>query len=255
MDTYIQIEGLCKAFDRQVIFDQFNLTLPQGETISIFGANGCGKSTLINLLSGLLKSDRGTLTIAQKPPQRTRIGYVFQNYRDSLFPWLTVRDNLLYPLKLQSISQQHCQQRLEQLITSFDLTLDLSRYPYQFSGGQQQLIALLRSLITIPDILLLDEPFASLDLEMTLYIRDKLEQFCLEHHLTTIMVSHDLDDAIYLADRILMFSQASTQYPTRILAQIPFNLPHPRTPEVLTHPEFIKTKARCLQLFRQESHR
>jgi NitT/TauT family transport system ATP-binding protein len=248
---YIQITGLSKSFGSQVVFDHFDLTLPQGQLTSLFGPNGCGKSTLLNLLAGVVQRDRGQLAIAHHPSHQSRIGYVWQNYRESLFPWLTVRENLLYPLKLQRLSQREAQQRLDQLISTGAITLDLNRYPYQFSGGQQQLIAILRAVIGQPDVLLLDEPFASLDLEMTLDMRDKLEQIGRQFNLTTLMVSHDLDDVVYLADRIVVFSQR----PVRILAQIPVTLPHPRRPEALAHPEFIQVKQRCLELFLQETQR
>ncbi len=248
---YIQITGLGKSFGAQVIFDQFDLMLPQGQLTSLFGPNGCGKSTLINLLAGVIKPDRGQLAIAHQPPQQSRIGYVWQNYRESLFPWLTVQENLLYPLKLQRLTQREAQRYLDQLMDTCAITLDLNRYPYQFSGGQQQLIAILRAVIGRPDILLLDEPFASLDLEMTLYMRDQVERMGREFGLTTLMVSHDLDDGVYLADRVVVLSQR----PTRVLAQIPVTLPHPRSPEILVHPEFVQVKQRCLELFLQETQR
>jgi NitT/TauT family transport system ATP-binding protein len=248
---YVQIAGLCHTFGQQVIFDRFQLHLTQGQFTSLVGANGCGKSTLMSLLAGVMRCDRGQIAIDQQPLQKKRVGYVFQNYRDSLFPWLTVRENLLYPLKLQRLSPRNCQQRLEQLTSIFEIKFDLSRYPYQLSGGQQQFVAILRALMVIPDVLLLDEPFSSLDLEMTLYMRDKLDQVCQSFHFTTVMVSHDLDNVVYLADRIIMLSQR----PAQILADIPVPISHPRTAEVLIQPEFIHIKQHCLDRFLQENQR
>ncbi len=245
--AYIQVEGLCKSFGVQTIFHNFNLTLPQSQVTAILGSNGCGKSTLINLLSGLTPCDRGQITLAGKPLHRSQIGYVFQNYQASLFPWLSAWDNILYPLKIQQIPRQEQRSRIEHLIATCDIQLDWHRYPYQFSGGQQQLIAILRAAIAAPDILFLDEPFSSLDLEMTLEMRDKLQQICTNFALTTAIVSHDLDDAIYLADRAILLGKK----PTQILATIPIPLPRPRTLNLLAQANFIQIKQHCLQCFQQ----
>jgi NitT/TauT family transport system ATP-binding protein len=246
-ETYIQAEGLCKSFGTLTIFDNFDLALPQSQVAAFFGANGCGKSTLINLLSGLIPCDRGRITIAGKPLHRARIGYVFQNYQASLFPWLSAWDNILYPLNVQRVPAREQRSRIDRLIATCEIKLDWHRYPYQFSGGQQQLIAILRAVIAIPDVLFLDEPFSSLDLEMTLYMRDTLQKICLDLALTTAIVSHDVEDAIYLADRAILLGER----PTRIIAKIPVELPRPRTLEMLVDAEFVRIKQQCLQLFRQ----
>ncbi len=248
---FIQVQGLCKSFEGQVLYDDFDLTLPQGQIISIFGPNGCGKSTLINLMSGLIPMDRGQITIAGKPLRRSRIGYVFQNYRETLFPWISALDNIAYPLRVQGVPPKERQRRVEQLLARFDIKLDLRRYPYQFSGGQQQLIAILRAVVAEPDVLFLDEPFSALDFEMTLYIREKLQEVHMESHLTTIVVSHDLEDAVYLADSILLLSKR----PTRLVQQVSFALARPRTPETIVDPEFVRVKSQCLEIFREEMRR
>jgi NitT/TauT family transport system ATP-binding protein len=245
-DAYIQVEGVCKSFGPIAIFQDFNIEFPQYKIAAIFGSNGCGKSTLINLMSGLIPCDRGRITIAGKPLHRARIGCVFQNYQASLFPWLSAWDNIRYPLKIQKIPKREQRSRIEHLIATCDIKLDWHRYPYQFSGGQQQLIAILRAAIATPDVLFLDEPFSSLDLEMTLYMRDKLQQICSDFALTTVMVSHDLDDAIYLADRAILLGER----PTQILDRIPINLPRPRIPEMLADAEFVRVKGYCLKQFR-----
>ncbi|MGG6270281.1 ABC transporter ATP-binding protein [Leptolyngbya sp. AN03gr2] len=246
--AFIKVEGLCKSFGGQVLYQDFDLSLPRGKVISIFGPNGCGKSTLINMMSGLIPIDRGQITIAGKPLRRSRIGYVFQNYRDTLFPWISALDNISYPLKVQGISEKERQVRVEKLLATFDIKLDLRRYPYQFSGGQQQLIAILRAVVADPEVLFLDEPFSALDFEMTLYIREKLQQVHMESDLTTVIVSHDLEDAVYLADSILLLSKR----PTHLVENVVFNLPRPRTPETLSEPEFVQVKSHCLDIFRQE---
>jgi NitT/TauT family transport system ATP-binding protein len=247
-DGFIRVEGLCKSFAGQVLYENFNLELPKGEFISVFGPNGCGKSTLINMLSGLIPFEQGRVLIGGKPIRRSRIGYVFQNYRDSLFPWISALENIAYPLKVKGVPKQERTERVEKLLAAFDIKLDLRRYPYQFSGGQQQLVSILRAVVAEPEVLFLDEPFSALDFEMTLYVREKLQQVFMESSLTTVIVSHDLEDAVYLADKVLLLSKR----PTRLVEMVSFQSPRPRTLETLSDSEFIRTKSHCLDIFRQE---
>jgi NitT/TauT family transport system ATP-binding protein len=247
-DKIISIKGLCKSFAGQVLYENFNLDLPKGYFISIFGPNGCGKSTLINLMSGLVPFDKGQILINDKPIRRSRIGYVFQNYRDSLFPWLSALDNIAYPLKVKGISERESKQRVEKLISSFNIKLDLKRYPYNFSGGQQQLISILRALVAEPEVLFLDEPFSALDFETTLYVREKLQEIFMESSLTMVMVVHNLEEAVYLADTILLLSKR----PTSLVEMVRYEAPRPRSPEILSNPEFIRVSSHCLDVFRKE---
>ena len=147
----ITIRGLSKSFNDTVIYDKFDLDLPQGEFISIFGPNGCGKSTLINMISGLMPVDAGQVLFDGQTIQETRLSYVFQNYRDALFPWLRAIDNIHYPLKLMGLSRRERNQRVEQLLADFGVKIDLNSYPYMLSGGQQQTVSILRALVTNPE--------------------------------------------------------------------------------------------------------
>src|ERR1700680_3937427 len=128
--SFITIRGLSKSFNQSVIYDQFDLDLPQGEFISIFGPNGCGKSTLINMISGLLPMDAGRVLFDGQTIAETRLSYVFQNYRDALFPWLRAIDNIHYPLKIMGLSRHQRDERVEQLLADFEGRLDLNNYPY-----------------------------------------------------------------------------------------------------------------------------
>ena len=247
----IQVKGLCKTFGGQVLYEDFNLELPNNQFISIFGPNGCGKSTLINMISGLIPFDRGQVLINDKPIRRARIGYVFQNYRDSLFPWLSAFDNIAYPLKTKGISDQACRDRVEQLIETFNIQLDLKRYPYSFSGGQQQLISILRALVADPEVLFLDEPFSALDFETTLFVRDKLQEIFTATGLPMVMVVHNLEEAVYLADTILLLSKR----PTSLVKAVSFQAPRPRTPDTLSSAEFVDVSRYCLDIFREVMHR
>jgi NitT/TauT family transport system ATP-binding protein len=244
---HVTIRKLCKRFDKTVIYDNFDLDIPRGQLISVFGPNGCGKSTLINMIAGLVAPDYGQILFGGRRLADINFGYVFQNYREALFPWMRAFDNIAYPLKLKNIRPAERRARTEKLVVHLDLAL----YPYQMSGGQQQLVSILRALVVEPEILFLDEPFSALDYEMTLFMREQLQRIFLETGTTTILVSHDLEEAIFLADRVLLLSR----HPARVAAFTPVAAARPRTDATLSEPNFVRTKAECLSIFQREVRR
>ncbi len=246
--THITVKGLTKGFADKPLYQDFELDLIRNKITCIFGPNGCGKSTLLNMIAGLIKPDRGEISFNHDGGGRAKIGYVFQNYREALFPWLRAIDNIEYPLKVDGVDKSARDQRVRELVESFDIKIDLSRYPYELSGGQQQLVCIMRSLITHPEVLFLDEPFSALDYETTLFIRDKLQDIFQASQITMVMVSHDLEEAVYMADRVLLLTKA----PTRVADQIDYDAPRPRTFETLSSPEFITVKSHCLAVFQRE---
>ena len=247
--THITVRGLAKKFGAVTLYDGFDLDIPRGKIVSIFGPNGCGKSSLINMMAGILPRDAGEILFDGKTVGETRIGYVFQNYREAMFPWLRAIDNIRYPLKFMKLGKAEAAARVEALVASFDVPLDLKRYPYELSGGQQQLVSIMRALVVDPEVLFLDEPFSALDYEMTLFMRDQLQKVFAARGMTTLLVSHDLEEAVYLADRILLL----TRKPTRIADYVPFEVPRPRDLRTLSSPEFVRTKAHTLEIFRREA--
>ena len=246
--TFITIRGLSKSFNRSVIYDGFDLDLPQGEFISIFGPNGCGKSTLINMISGLMPVDAGQVLFDGQTIQETRLSYVFQNYRDALFPWLRAIDNIHYPLKLLGLSRRERDLRVEQLLADFSVKIDLKAYPYMLSGGQQQTVSILRALVTNPEVLFLDEPFSALDYEMTLFMREQLQRIFMKTKTTTLFVSHDLEEAVQLANRVLLL----TRRPTRVADFVEIDLPWPRSTESVINARFVELKSHCLEVFQRQ---
>ncbi|CAB3807383.1 ABC transporter ATP-binding protein [Paraburkholderia fynbosensis] len=247
----VTVKGLSKFFGGQPLYDRFDLEIPAGSFTSIFGPNGCGKSTLINMMAGLAPYDAGQILFDERDVRDVTIGYVFQNYREALFPWRRAFENIEYPLKIQGMNTTQRRERVHELVEQFDVRFDLNRYPYEFSGGQQQLISILRALAPHPEVVFLDEPFSALDYEMTLFIREKLQSVFVQSGVTMILVSHDLEDAVYLADRVLML----TRRPTRVAAVVPCELPYPRTDATLHHPQFIAAKRRSLEVFQREVRR
>jgi NitT/TauT family transport system ATP-binding protein len=246
--TFITIRGLSKSFDRSVIYDRFDLDLPQGEFISIFGPNGCGKSTLINMISGLVPPDAGQVLFDGQTVQETRVSYVFQNYRDALFPWLRAIDNIHYPLKLLGLSRRERNRRVERLLADFIVKIDLNAYPYMLSGGQQQTVSILRALVTDPEVLFLDEPFSALDYEMTLFMREQIQRIFMRTKTTTLFVSHDLEEAVQLANRVLLL----TRRPTRVADCVEIDLPWPRNTESVIDARFVELKSHCLAVFQRQ---
>lgn len=250
-NTHIHIRGLCKSFGDKVLFDEFDLDILKGKITCIFGPNGCGKSTLLNMIAGLVRLDRGSVLFDGKSFDQTRTGYVFQNYREALFPWMRTCDNIAYPLKVSGYSSRDRKNRVQELADLFDISFDLHHYPYELSGGQQQLASVMRALALHPEVLFLDEPFSALDFEMTLVLRDKLQSIFQATGLTTVVVSHDLEEAVYLADEVLLLSKP----PTCVAETLPFTAPRPRNAETLASEEFVKTKARSLDIFQREVRR
>jgi NitT/TauT family transport system ATP-binding protein len=248
---HVTIRGLSKRFDKTVIYDNFDLDIPRGELISVFGPNGCGKSTLINMIAGLIPPDAGQILFDGMRLDEIKFGYVFQNYREALFPWLRAFDNIAYPLKVMQVPPAERRARTEKLVAHLGIKLDLNLYPYHMSGGQQQLVSIMRALIVEPEILFLDEPFSALDYEMTLFMREQLQRIFMETGTTTVLVSHDLEEAVFLADRVLLLSR----HPAQVADFKVVAVTRPRTDATLSDPEFVRTKAHCLDVFQREVRR
>jgi NitT/TauT family transport system ATP-binding protein len=249
--THITIRGLTKYFAGWPLYENFDLDIPKNKITSVFGPNGCGKSTLINMIAGLVPIDSGEILFDGKSLKDTRIGYVFQNYREALFPWMRTIDNIAYPLKLAGQSKAEVDKRMVELVASFDVKFDLNRYPYELSGGQQQTASIMRALAPKPEVLFLDEPFSALDFEMTLFIREKLQEVFMQTGTTMLLVSHDLEESVYLADEVLLL----TKRPTTVAEILPYLDARPRTLETLSEPSFIQTKKRSLEIFQREVRR
>jgi NitT/TauT family transport system ATP-binding protein len=246
--THITIRGLTKRFAGAAVYENFDLDIPHGKITSVFGPNGCGKSTLINMIAGILPYDGGQILFEGKEARETRIGYVFQNYREAVFPWMRAIDNIRYPLQYLDISKGEQAERLDRLMQAFDVKLDLHRYPYQMSGGQQQLVSIMRALVVDPEVLFLDEPFSALDYEMVMFLRDRLQKVLVERQVTTMLVSHDLDEAVLLADHVLLL----TKRPTQVADNLLFDAPRPRTADTTITPRFIDVKTEALAIFQRE---
>lgn len=245
MATAISTKKISKTYNGQTIFRELDLTVKQGCITAIVGPNGAGKSTLFNLIAGIVAQDSGHITIQDF--DRFRFSYVFQSYRESLLPWKTNVENIAFPLQIQGINLKERKLRVQQLLGRHGLELLAEGYPYELSGGQQQMLALMRALITQPKILLLDEPFSALDYENTLRMRNILQEYYLATKATIFIITHDIEEAVYLASRITIFSPK----PTRVIKEINNQLTYPRTLETLKSTIFHEITNEVLESFRQ----
>ena len=242
----VQIAGVSKWYNvdgtRLIVLEHFDLSVASGEFVTIFGPNGCGKTTLLRVLAGLDKPSEGSLTIGGRPPSQAAIAFVFQNYRESLFPWRSVADNLAFPLELQGRSPADIRRRVGEIVEEFGLHELARMYPYQLSGGKQQLVAIGRALAQNPDILLLDEPFSALDYHTRLEMEDWLLGLRRKINKTILFVSHDLDEALLLGDRVAFLSRR----PARIIALLEPQLPVDRSVATMAGRHFEDLRIQAL---------
>lgn len=226
-DVILEIKGINRIYkdeDNTVeALNDINLSVKKGEFVSIIGSSGCGKTTLLRLIAGLDKPQSGKLLlngeeITAPDPRR---GYVFQ--QGSLFQWLTVEQNIAAGLKARHIYKEN-KHRVAEYINLIGLNGFEKAYPYQISGGMAQRVAIARALINNPEVLLLDEPMGALDSFTRADIQDKLLELRRSNNVTMILVTHDIDEAIYLSDRIVIM----TPRPGKISEILEVNLSHPR---------------------------
>lgn len=216
-----------------------NLVVHEGEFISLIGPSGCGKSTLFNLIAGLDEPSRGRIILdgVDRSGQQGLVGYMLQ--KDLLLPWRTILDNVVLGLEISGVRRAEAYQVAKPLLTAYGLGDFLDRYPQQLSGGMRQRAALLRTILFNRDVILLDEPFGALDAQTREHMQEWLLDLWDDFQKTVLFVTHDIDEAIYLSDRVFVMSAR----PGRIVTEIPITLDRPRKPSVVTSDEFIRLKA------------
>jgi NitT/TauT family transport system ATP-binding protein len=212
------------------------------ELVCIVGPSGCGKTTLLKCISGLMTPTAGEVWLDEErvvdPPERMAL--VFQEYSRSLFPWMTVRQNVAFPLRRRKLDARERAGMVEDAVDSVGLTAAIDRYPWQLSGGMQQRVAIARALAYQPAILLMDEPFASVDAQTRADLEDLVLQVRERYRITIVFVTHDIDESVYLSDRVIVL----TPSPTSVYEILDIDLPSPRD-QVMTKelPEFAHLRA------------
>ncbi|EAV41275.1 ABC-type nitrate/sulfonate/bicarbonate transport system ATPase component [Stappia aggregata IAM 12614] len=228
-----------------------SLDIKPGEFVCILGPSGCGKSTLLNSIAGYVNPSSGTVFVDGKPvkepgPDR---GMVFQQY--SLFPWKTIRDNIAFGPRVAGRTNVECSSIANTFLEMVGLSKFADKYPAELSGGMQQRVGIARALANYPSVLLMDEPFGALDAQTRLMMQENLLSIWSEFGITVVFVTHDVDEAIFLADRVLIMSAS----PGSVIDDFNVTLPRPRDPAMATGSEFMALKKICLDQIRSESLR
>lgn len=241
----LQVNGLRKSYGEgasaHVAVDRLDFTVDEGEFVCLVGPSGCGKTTLLRCLAGLMPPSEGEIRLSGAPVTQPpdELAFVFQDFGRSLLPWMSVEQNVTFPLQYQGVPKGRRRAIAREALESVGLASDARRYPWQLSGGMQQRVALARAIAYRPSILLMDEPFASVDAQT----RADLEDLALRLHgelgLTVLLVTHDIDEAIYLADRVIALSTP----PSRVEAVYDVTLPTPRDQiETKNHSDFARLR-------------
>lgn len=206
---YLRIKNINKKFNKINVLNGIDIEIDKGEFICFLGPSGCGKTTLLRIIAGLEKQDTGNIVIDGKDvtnldSSKRRVGIVFQNY--ALFPNLNVYENIAYGLKNKKMKKDEIDKEVKNILSLVGLEECINKYPYEISGGQQQRVALARALVLKPDILLLDEPLSALDAKVRENLRHEIKVLQRKLNITTIMVTHDQEEAITISDRIVVFN-------------------------------------------------
>jgi NitT/TauT family transport system ATP-binding protein len=234
-----------------IAVDDITLQVRPGEFVSVIGPSGCGKSTLFNVIGGLLTDHEGKVTVAGETisgPHKN-IGMVFQE--ESTFPWRTVVENVAFPLELTGMPKAERVKRARHFISMVGLDGFENRYPGELSGGMRQRVSLARTLASEPKILLMDEPFAALDEQTRLLLGDKVLQIQQQLRQTTLLITHNITEAVQMSDRILVM----TYRPGKVKRMININLPRPRTSEIVGSDAFGRYVAEIWKDLREEASR
>jgi NitT/TauT family transport system ATP-binding protein len=251
----LEIKGLGKTYGEgekatEAIGD-VSLTVEAGEFACVVGPSGCGKTTMLKCIAGLMKPTRGEVLLRGKPvtgpPEE--LALVFQEYSRSLLPWASVRNNVQLPLRHKKVTGSDRKQLVEESLEAVGLTRFIDHYPWQLSGGMQQRVAIARALAYQPSILLMDEPFASVDAQTRGDLEDLILRVREEYGITILFVTHDIDESVYLGDRVIVLTHAPTHVKEIVGVPLPRQRDQLATKEL---PEFAHLRAHVYRLIKRE---
>ncbi len=253
---FIEIKNLSKEFiqpknkiKKLKVLNNVSLNFKEGEFIAFFGPNGSGKSTFLNILAGIDKQTSGKVSINNKKPGESKVGFVFQDYNESMLSWRTVSGNVGLALEARDIQGKKKSQTVNRLLKKVGLFEHKDKYFYELSGGMKQLTAICRAFAYNPELLLMDEPFSSLDYSTSRKMSLELLKIWKETKKTTLFISHDIDEAIFLADKVVVFSNR----PAKVKGIIDVSLSRPRKSSMLSGKDFFKIRNKILRLFEDEN--
>ena len=248
VNKFFQVKNEENQSDSLVILDDFQLEVKEGEFLSILGPSGCGKSTFLNILGGLDSQSSGEIFVDDQvvTGAGNNLGYVFQAY--ALFPWRTVLENVGAGLEIRGVKRKERREIAKEYIDLVGLGEFANRYPHELSGGMKQRVAIARALAYQPEVLLMDEPFAALDAQTREVLQYELLRIWEETHKTIVFVTHSIDEAVFLSDRVAVM----TARPGRIKEIIEVPLARPRSEELRNSPEFAGIRHQAWELLKDE---
>lgn len=239
----VKVEHLTKSFGDLKVLDDISFHINKGEFVCLVGPTGCGKTTFLNLLVKLLEPTEGRILIDGEPadPKKHNLSFVFQE--PSAFPWLTVEENISFNLKIKKYPPKVIAERTERILDLIGLRNERKAYPHQLSVSAEQRIVIGRSFAMYPDLLLMDEPYGQMDIKVRYYLEDEVLKLQKETGSTVIFITHNIEEAVYLAERCLVMSAK----PTTIKAEKVIDLPRPRN---IADPEFVRIREEITEMIK-----
>lgn len=253
----INLKGIKKGFRSKdsgqsiTVLEAIDLDVPEGSVVALFGPNGCGKTTILNIVAGIETADRGSMSVKGKDAHAPVVGYAFQNFRDVLLPWESAFDNVAFGLRALGVQPAVARERTAAFLDKHGFAFPRGNYPYQLSVGQQQTVALTRTLIQEPANVLLDEPFSALDNRARFKMQDFVESVVRTNSTSVLFVSHDVDEAMYVSDEVIMLSKL----PATVLKRFTVPFERPRRHDLLTSAKFSNLRREVVATFVQEVER
>lgn len=239
----VVVKNLTKSFGDLLVLDDISFSVKKGEFFCIVGPTGCGKTTFLNSLTKILDTDRGTILLDGEPvdPKKHDLAYILQEY--SAFPWLNVEQNVGYGLKIKGVDKESIKKRVDETLDMVNLSEFRNAYPRELSASMLQRLSIARAFATKPDLLLMDEPYGQLDLNLKYKLEDELLNLWEQTNTTVIFITHNIEEAVYLSDKVLVL----TNKPTHVKTEIQNTLPRPRK---VSDQEFIGLRNRITELIR-----
>lgn len=232
----VEVLDLCKNFGDLEVLKNCNFHIKEGEFVCVVGPTGCGKTTFLNLLTCLIEPTSGEILIDGKKadPRKHNLAFVFQE--PTAYPWLTVQGNLGFSMSLKKQPKDKIEQKVKEIAKLMGLEADLGKYPQELSSSTEQKVVIGRAFAMEPDLLLMDEPYSQMDIKTRFYLEDEVIRLWKELKSTVLFVTHNIEEAVYLADRVLILSQK----PASVKEEVTIDLPRPRD---INSPEFIKLRS------------
>lgn len=239
----IEVKDLTKKFGELLVLNSINFTVAEGEFLAIVGPTGCGKTTFLNCLSKLIPTTAGDIYVDGEVanPKKHNLAFVFQE--PTCLPWRTVRENVAYGMEVKHFPKDKAEKKLDDILNLVGLADTANLYPNQVSASMMQRIAVARAFSVEPDLLMMDEPYGQLDVKLRYYLEDELVKLWKTLQATVLFVTHNIEEAVYVAERILVLSNK----PTSIKAEVMVDLPRPRS---LIDPKFVEIRKKVTELIR-----